>query len=311
VRRVAGNTRGCGDRSQRARSVLGCRLHAWLRLGFGLLLAVFLSTGLRVIASRADPTVPPLDGRVVDKAHVLDRLSVERITADLRAFEQRSGVQIAIITLPDLQGYPIEDWGLTLLRGWHIGQQGKNNGVVVVIAPNDHKVRIETGYGSEGPLPDATASLIIRRDMVPAFKQGDYAGGLQSGLRSIETALAADFVSAETASAPTPSVNHSSIDGRTIFIIICIPFAFMALAILLAVVFRGSGQRVWSSSNGTRYRDNDPFWNDRSRYDNSNDSSSGFGFSFGSSSSDNSSSSSDSFSGGGGSGGGGGASGSW
>lgn len=255
--------------------------------------------------------MPPLDGRIVDNAHVLDRLSIDRITADLRAFEQRSSVQIAVITLPSLQGYPIEDWGLALLRGWHIGQQGKNNGVVVVIAPHDHKVRIETGYGAEGPLPDAEASLIIRRDMIPAFKQGDYAGGLQSGLRSIETDLAADFTPVVEAT-PTPAPaeveanpivsmpeTHTSVDAKTILIIICIPFAFMGLAIFLAIAFRGSGQRIWAATNGNRYRDDDPFWSNMS----GNDSSSGFSF--------GSSSSSDSFSGGGGSGGGGGASGSW
>jgi uncharacterized protein len=254
-----------------------------IALCIALLLAVFLQ------AAMADPELPMLDGRVVDVAHILDKSVIGRLTGDLAAYEARTSTQIVIVTLPDLQGYPIEQWGLALLRGWQIGQKGKNNGVVVIVAPNDRQMRIETGYGAEGPLPDATASQIIRQDMTPAFKQGDYAGGLTAGLQDIESALLGEFhaedgalaTTADTQSAPEEEDQPPASDATKWFV-----FGWFAMVGVFLVIGQWrirKGRKGGKSGRG--------------------------GGSSGSSSS--SSSSSDSFSGGGGSGGGGGASGSW
>ncbi|HWU00509.1 MAG TPA: TPM domain-containing protein, partial [Terriglobales bacterium] len=153
-----------------------------------LLLLVLLlgGIGIRSDAGWADPPLPALTGRVVDQAAVLDRATAQRLTDELARYEAKTGTQIVVVTLPDMQGYPIEQWGLTLLRGWQIGQKGKNNGIVLVVAPKEHELRIETGYGAEGPLPDATADLIIRHAIVPRFKQSDYGGGIFAGVQAIE-----------------------------------------------------------------------------------------------------------------------------
>jgi len=242
----------------------------------------------------ADPALPSLTGRVVDAAHLLDGAATQRLSDDLAAYEAKTSTQIVIVTLPDLQGYPIEQWGLALLRGWAIGQKGKNNGIVVIVAPHDRQMRIETGYGAEGPLPDATASLIIRRDMTPLFKQGDYAGGLTAGVRDIEADLQGEFHADATTAQPDADSQPTVTDAQAApqsedqsgsgsmkwFVLAWFAFA----GVMLVIGQLRIRKRRKSGRNGG-----------------------------GSSSSDSSSSgsSSDSFSGGGGSGGGGGASGSW
>jgi uncharacterized protein len=155
-------------------------LGAFLILLIGLLLS---------IAVQADPPIPPLTGRVVDLAHLLDQSANDRITAELASFEKQKGIQLVVVTLPDLQGYTIEDWGLALGRGWQIGQKGKDNGVVLLVAPKDRALRIEVGYGLEGDLPDATANDITQRVIIPYFRTGQMAQGIEAGVQAIITDL--------------------------------------------------------------------------------------------------------------------------
>ena len=266
----------------------------WLTQLNGICLAVLVLLVVLRQGAIAEPQLPALGGRVVDAAHVLDGKTIAQLSGNLRAYEARTSTQIVIVTLPDLQGYPIEQWGLALLRGWHIGQKGKNNGVVIILAPNDRQVRIETGYGAEGPLPDATASEIIRQDMNPRFKRGDFAGGLIGGVKRIETALETDF----------SAIAAGATDGRDFWHRISIPIVLAITSPLLLIFFvyliiwsLRSQARFVSGSRMTRWRndswDNSTQWRSASSVDSSN---SGF---------------IDSFLGGGGSGGGGGASGSW
>jgi uncharacterized protein len=177
-----------------------CRFGRYLLDGCLLGLGLWFCLLAWLPVAMAEPALPPLTGRVVDAAHLLDDDTIQRLGSDLAAFEAKTSTQIVIVTLPDLQGYPIEQWGLALLRGWRIGQKDKNNGIVVIVAPHERQMRIETGYGADGPLPDATASLIIRQDMTPLFKQGDYAGGLSAGLRDIEADLQGELHAGATTS---------------------------------------------------------------------------------------------------------------
>jgi hypothetical protein len=113
------------------------------------LAALFLLLCLPVAS--ADPVVPPLlTGRVVDLADVLTSAAERDLTAQLAKVEQKTGTQIVVAILPDLGGYPIESWGLALGRTWQIGRAGKDDGIVIVLAPNDREIRIEVGYGLEG-----------------------------------------------------------------------------------------------------------------------------------------------------------------
>lgn len=133
--------------------------------------------------------LPALTGRVVDRAEMLSQQAEETIAARLEIHEQATGNQIVVVTLPDLMGRPIVEWGLTLGRGWAIGQAERNNGIVFLIAPNERELRIEVGYGLEGELPDAMAGRIIRNDIVPHFKAGNMEAGVLSGVDAIVAAL--------------------------------------------------------------------------------------------------------------------------
>ncbi len=137
-------------------------------------------------------TFPQLSGRVVDEAGILDaaaRQKLEKLSADLEA---KSTDQLVVVTLKSLQGTSIEDYGYQLGRQWQIGQKDKNNGVLLIVAPNERKVRIETGYGLEGTLTDALGSFIIQQAILPRFRAGDFVGGITRGAEDIVQVLTGD-----------------------------------------------------------------------------------------------------------------------
>ncbi|MFG1182034.1 TPM domain-containing protein [Xanthobacter versatilis] len=137
------------------------------------------------VPARAELTFPTLTGRVVDDAHVLDAATLAALDARLAAQEAKATDQVVVATIPSLQGTSVEDYANRLFRFWQIGQAKKNNGVLLLVAPSERKVRIEVGYGLEGILTDAVASTIIRNAIVPAFKAGDMAGGIVKGTDAI------------------------------------------------------------------------------------------------------------------------------
>ena len=130
-------------------------------------------------------TFPQLTGRVVDDAHVLSPATIADLTRKSEALEAKTSRQLVIATVPSLQGYPIEDFGYRLGRAWGVGQNKLDNGIILLVAPNEHKVRIEVGYGATAYLTDAMSGLIIREDILPHFKQGDYDGGVEAGADAI------------------------------------------------------------------------------------------------------------------------------
>ena len=140
----------------------------------GLALCVLL-LWLMSAPTLAAPTFPKLTGRVVDDAQVLPPDVEAALTAKLAALEAANGTQLVVVTLPDLKGYDIGDYGYQLGRAWGIGQKGKDNGVLLAVFPEDRKMRIETGYGLEGALPDAVAGKIIEQEMAPAFRKREFA----------------------------------------------------------------------------------------------------------------------------------------
>jgi uncharacterized protein len=130
-------------------------------------------------------TFPPLTGRVVDEAGILDPAAKEALERKLADFEAKTTDQFVVVTLKSLQGTSIEDYGYQLGRHWGIGQKDKSNGVLLIVAPNERKVRIEVGYGLEGDLTDAVSKLIIENAILPRFKANDYAGGITRGVDDI------------------------------------------------------------------------------------------------------------------------------
>ena len=228
--------------------------------------------------------VPALSGRVVDQAGILNKAEESRLTAKLKDLEAKSSIQLVVVTLPSLRGSPIEDWGLTLGRSWGIGQKGKDNGVLLIVAPNDRELRIEVGYGLEGTLPDATADAIIRNVIVPRFKSGNMAGGISDGVDAVIAVL--------TGSGEEFKPSLREVIGQTVSDYV--PLIFIAFFIIMMITTfirqrrRPRAARYYRNSNGGWFYVDDG--------DDYSGSSSGGG---------------GGFSGGGGSFGGGGASGRW
>src|ERR1700724_1313140 len=135
---------------------------------------------------------PQLTGRVVDQAGVMSADSRSAIETKLKDLEDKSGIQLVVATVKSLQGSDVESYANELFRTWKLGQAQKNNGVLLLVAPNEHKVRIEVGYGLEGTLTDALSKIIITNAMAPRFKAGDFGGGIERGVEDIITVLTTD-----------------------------------------------------------------------------------------------------------------------
>lgn len=156
-----------------------------------LLAPVLLALVLAAVAIAA-PTFPELTGRIVDNAGLLTAQDKAAIEQDLAAIEAKSTDQVVVVTLPSLQGYEIEDYGYQLGRKWGIGQKGKDNGVLLIVAPNERKVRIEAGRGLEAHLTDAMSRIIIENAILPKFRRGDVSGGIRDGVRDIKATIEGD-----------------------------------------------------------------------------------------------------------------------
>ena len=201
-----------------------------------LLLLILLS--LRASpALAAEPKFPPLTGRVVDEAGVLNASTQSELTEMLAQHERATGEQVVVVTLASLQGYSIEDFGYQLGRNWGIGQKDKNTGALLIVAPNEHKVRIEVGYGLEGKLTDAISRAIIERDILPAFRRGDFNAGVAAGAASILAVLGGEG-GAGTASGIQPSADQSANFGNPM-LWLAILFFVLEGAIFLSLFLKG------------------------------------------------------------------------
>jgi uncharacterized protein len=205
------------------------RGHATERLRQAGSAAVLLVLLFAASALASGPSFPRLTGRVVDDAHILNAATQSELTTMLARHEQATGEQVVVVTLPSLQGYSIEDFGYQLGRYWGIGQKDKNTGALLIVAPKEHKVRIEVGYGLEGKLTDAMSRVIIERDITPEFKRGDFDAGVLAGTTTILKVLGGD---ASAAQAP------ESIGGVENFAntFLTVP-GFFALCVVLLLVF--------------------------------------------------------------------------
>lgn len=253
--------------------------------GARLALTVVLTLLLLLPALALD--FPALTGRVVDDANILDPQTRAVLTDKLAAFEAKTTDQLVVVTLKSLQGTSVEDFGVELGRRWQIGQKGKNNGVLLIVAPNERKVRIEVGYGLEGALTDAVSRLIIENAITPRFRAGDFAGGITRGVDDIVSVLTGDAAEWQQRAAkrPEPTTRWDSI---LVMLLVFAVFGFVFLTLVGTIPRdrgRGRSRGGWSSG-----------------------SSAGSGWSSGSS---DGGFSGGGFSGGGGSFGGGGSSGSW
>lgn len=168
-----------------------------------LALLTLLWLALPPAAGAADDRValPALATRITDLTATLDPTQRGRLEAQLAALERVHGGQTAILLLPSTQPETIEQFGIRLAEAWKIGHQGADNGVIIIVAKNDRKMRIEVGYGLEGAIPDVVAKRIIEERMAPRFRNGDFFGGLGAAIEGLDQAQGGGAVAAPPAPA--------------------------------------------------------------------------------------------------------------
>jgi uncharacterized protein len=166
----------------------GVRYGAARLVAFLALLTALLGAGIALAAL----TFPELTGRVVDQANVLSPTERAKLTTKLADLEEKSGIQLVVATVNSLQDQDIEPFANELFRTWKLGEKTKNNGVLLLVAPKEKRVRIEVGYGLEGTLTDALSRIIIANAIAPRFKVNDFDGGIEHGVDDIITVLTTD-----------------------------------------------------------------------------------------------------------------------
>ncbi len=181
---------------------------------FCALITVFCTVLLATPAAALE--VPSLAGQVVDQARVLPPSTVESITAQLAAHETKSSNQVAVLIVPTLDGDIIEEFSHRVATAWKLGQKGTDNGVLLLVAIQERKVRIEVGYGLEGALTDARSAQIIRHEIVPHFRAGDIAAGVTAGVQAILRTIEGTYQAPEKAQ-PQPD---SDVMGQVVVAVI-------------------------------------------------------------------------------------------
>jgi uncharacterized protein len=199
-----------------------------------LLPALLLFVGLlHPAALRAAQDVPYLTGRVVDEANILSADERDRLAAMLKAHEEATTNQIVVLTVPTIAPTSIEEYAVKVFESWKLGQKGRDNGVLVVVVPQDRKMRIEVGYGLEGTLPDGAAGEIIRTWMTPAFKAGDYDKGVEDGTAAIIARLEGRGGPVDRVPAAAPA---SSSSGGKGFELIPMPMRLLVGAFVFGII---------------------------------------------------------------------------
>ena len=203
------------------------------------------------------PAAPPLERPIIDQTESLANENIDRIAQLINAERQKKSFQIGVLMIPTLgSDDSLEEYSLKVARQWGIGDKKKSNGVLLLIAKNDRKMRIEVGNGIEGSLTDARASQIIRNTIAPKFRSGDYAGGVEAGVKRIIDA------------AEGRNLSDNDIDGESI---VSMLFIVIFITIIVIAILKGNG------SNGSRRR----YWWLAGGLDSGSSGSSSSGGSFG------------------------------
>ncbi len=200
----------------------------------GFVSCVLVASLLTAASAASALDVPPLTGRIVDLAHVLSNSTVESLTAQLAAHETQSSNQVAVLIVPSLEGESLEEFSHLVATTWKLGQKGTDNGVLLLVAMKERKVRIEVGYGLEGVLTDARSAHIIRNEIVPRFRAGDMAGGVTGGIDAIIKTIEGTYQASEKA-APR---QESDVIGKVLVAVI--------VGVLVGLVFMNVHRMIGS-----------------------------------------------------------------
>ncbi|HJV34834.1 TPM domain-containing protein [Geomonas sp.] len=174
--------------------------------------------------------VPPLRGYVNDYASMLSPQAASQLSQELAAFEQSDSTQIVVLTVPSLSGQPIEDYSIQVVEAWKLGQKGKDNGALLLFAKNDRKIRIEVGRGLEDRLTDLVSGRIIRNEISPAFRRGDFDGGVAAGVHAVMAVVRGEYA------AQPQDIRHGKRGANPIFTLL--------IFVAVASVFLGGISRI-------------------------------------------------------------------
>lgn len=226
---------------------------------FAVMATVWLVFGEAAAAQgSADVRFPALTGRVVDQAGLLTPARETELTARLEALERDTTDQLVVVTVASLQGLEIEDYGYRLGRTWGIGQAETDNGVLLIVAPNERKVRIEVGYGLEPILTDGLSALIIHNEILPSFREGHFERGIEQGVAAIEAQLRLDPAEAQARAAAAARPRAEAPVGPMILIGVILFLMFISM---VGALGRGGRRRrgsgvapilIWAASEALR-----------------------------------------------------------
>ena len=212
-------------------------LRRWLGLvAAGVLLAGFASAS-------AEVAVPPLKARVTDLTGTLTAPQIQTLEARLRDFERGKGSQIAVLVLPSTQPETIEEYSIRVADAWKIGRARVDDGVILVVAKNDRKLRAEVGRGLEGAIPDAIAKRVIAEVITPHFKANDFYGGIAAGTDAFMKLIEGEGLPAPRSGVTVNGIHHA-IDFQTIF------WLFIALVATHALLRRVFGRVIGAGISG-------------------------------------------------------------
>ncbi len=218
---------------------------------FAQVMAGVVMAGL-LAGSTTAQEVPFLAGPVTDLAEMLSDSDARGIEQQIRSFEAETGSQIAVLTIPSLEGYAIEDYSIKVAETWRLGREGIDDGVLLLIARDERRMRLEVGYGLEPALTDARARRILDHVITPRFRSGDFGGGVEDGVNAVMATIRGE-VPAPVAG-PGPPVSQPASE----MVAVLAQLLFFLFLIYLMTRMRRRGRRAWSSRSGW-----DPHWSHR------------------------------------------------
>jgi len=207
----------------------------------GLLAAGVLLAGFA--CARAEVAVPPLKARVTDLTGTLSAQQIRDLESRLNAFERSKGSQIAVLMLPTTAPETIEEYSIRVADAWKIGRARVDDGVILVVAKNDRKLRVEVGRGLEGAIPDAVAKRVVSDVIAPHFRSGDFYGGVAAGTDALMKLIEGEGLPAPRSRVTVNGV-HRAIDLQTIFLL------FVALVVTDAIFRRLFGRVIGAGISG-------------------------------------------------------------
>jgi len=231
----------------KSRTEAGAPRRAACRRGWRPWAAVLLLAA--VVSADAATEFPPLSGRVMDRAGLLSESARAELTQLLAEHERRTSNQVVVLTVDSLQGRPIADYGHRLMRLWRLGEKERDNGVILIVAPNERRVRIAVGYGLEGVLNETLIQQIKQAQLLPYFRDGDYERGIQEGTRAIVQALEGTY---------RPTVPEANKAEHIIPLLVAALLAFIGFSGFLGSFIGAAGHRGGRAESGAQEAEASP-----------------------------------------------------